>query len=87
MTPDYMKRQLSLTFIERLTMKNNILVIDDEEKLRNLLSRIISLEGFEVIEAANVKAALKKLEQQDVDVIICDVKLPDGNGVELWKLR
>lgn len=62
-----------------------ILIIDDEEKLRSLLSRIISLEGFEVIQAGNCKAALNKLEQNDIDVVLCDVKLPDGNGVELSK--
>lgn len=60
-----------------------ILIIDDEEKLRGLLARVIGLEGFEVIEAGNAKAALKKLEQCEVDVIICDVKLPDANGIEL----
>ncbi len=61
----------------------NILIIDDEEKLRNLLAKIISYEGFEVLQAENVKTALKKMEQFDIDVVICDVKLPDGNGVEL----
>lgn len=64
-------------------MANTVLIIDDEEKLRNLLSRIISLEGFEVIQAATAKAALQKLEQAAIDVVLCDVKLPDGNGVEL----
>lgn len=64
-------------------MLNTILIIDDEEKLRTLLSRIISLEGFEVIQAGNAKLALKKLEQQEVDVVLCHVKLPDTNGVEL----
>lgn len=59
-----------------------VLIIDDEEKLRTLLSRIISLEGFEVLESSTAKNALKKLEQNDVDVIFCDVKLPDANGVE-----
>ena len=59
-----------------------VLIIDDEEKLRTLLSRIISLEGFEVLESSTAKIALKKLEQNDVDVIFCDVKLPDANGVE-----
>ncbi len=64
---------------------SRILLIDDEEKLRNLLTRIISLEGFEVIQAADCKSALKKLDQSDFDIALCDVKLPDGNGVELSK--
>ncbi|PKP33136.1 MAG: sigma-54-dependent Fis family transcriptional regulator [Bacteroidetes bacterium HGW-Bacteroidetes-16] len=63
----------------------NLLIIDDEEKLRNLLAKIISYEGFEVIQAENSKTALIKMEQFDIDVVICDVKLPDGNGVELSK--
>ncbi len=62
---------------------NKILIIDDEEKLRNLMARIISLEGFEVVQADNCNSGLKKAEQQDFDIILCDVKLPDGNGVEL----
>ena len=62
-----------------------VLIIDDEEKLRALLTRIISLEGFEVLQAADCKTALKKLEQTIIDVILCDVKLPDCNGVELSK--
>jgi DNA-binding NtrC family response regulator len=65
---------------------NRVLLIDDEEKLRKLLSKIISLEGFDVIEAGDIKSGLKKLEVNDVDVVLCDVKLPDGNGVETAKL-
>ena len=64
---------------------NKILIIDDEEKLRALMARIIGLEGFEVLEAATCKAGLKKLEQVAIDVVLCDVKLPDGNGVDLVK--
>lgn len=63
-----------------------ILIIDDEEKLRSLLTRIISLEGFEVLEAGDCKSGLRKLEFEQVDVVLCDVKLPDGNGVELTKI-
>lgn len=59
-----------------------ILIIDDEEKLRSLLTRIIKLEGFTVIEAGTIKAGTKILEKETIDVILCDVKLPDGNGVE-----
>lgn len=62
-----------------------VLIIDDEEKLRTLLTRIISLEGYEVLQAGDCKSALKKLEQNDIDAVLCDVKLPDGNGVELTR--
>lgn len=64
---------------------SKVLIIDDEEKLRTLLSKIISLEGFEVLQASDGKKALQKLEITDIDIVICDVKLPDGNGVELSK--
>lgn len=60
----------------------SILIIDDEDKLRGLLARIIKGEGFEVIEAADLKSGFKKLEQHHFDVVLCDVKLPDGNGVD-----
>lgn len=62
-----------------------VLIVDDEPKLRALLGRIIGLEGFEVAEAADCKTALKKLGQSEADIVLCDVKLPDGNGVELTK--
>ncbi len=64
---------------------NRILIIDDEEKLRSLLTRIIVLEGFEVLQAGDCKSGLKKLEQSEIDVVLCDVKLPDGSGVEFSK--
>ncbi|RYD99523.1 MAG: sigma-54-dependent Fis family transcriptional regulator [Sphingobacteriales bacterium] len=63
----------------------HILIIDDEEKLRTLLARIISLEGFEVVQAADAKSGLRKLAQTDIDVVLCDVKLPDASGVALSK--
>ena len=65
---------------------NKILIIDDEEKIRTLLSRIIGLEGFEVIQASDLKNGKKRLEVSDIDVVICDVKLPDGSGVAFSKI-
>ncbi len=64
---------------------SNVLIIDDEEKLRSLLARLISLEGYAVTEANNLKSAVKALAQEEPDVILCDVKLPDGNGVDFIK--
>jgi len=60
-----------------------ILIIDDEEKLRSLMARIVALEGFEVIQAQDCKTGLAKLAKQAIAVVLCDVKLPDGNGVDL----
>jgi two-component system NtrC family response regulator len=66
----------------------NILIIDDEEKLRHLLARIIKSEGFDVFEASDLKSGLKKLETLNIDVVLSDVKLPDGNGVDfLQKIK
>jgi two-component system, NtrC family, response regulator len=63
-------------------MSGKILIIDDEVKLRSLLVRVIGLEGYTISEAANIKSAKKLLEKEEPDVILCDVKLPDGSGVD-----
>jgi two-component system, NtrC family, response regulator len=63
----------------------SVLLIDDEGELRGLMSRIISLEGFEVTEASMINSGWKKLETEEIAVVICDVKLPDGNGVDFVK--
>ena len=62
--------------------RGNILLIDDEEKLRHLLKRIIGLEGYTVFEADSMKAGFRILEKEPIQVILCDVKLPDGNGID-----
>jgi DNA-binding NtrC family response regulator len=64
---------------------NRVLIIDDEDKLRQLMAKIIGLEGFEVFQADDIKTGLKRLESTDIDVVICDVKLPDGSGVDAVK--
>lgn len=58
-------------------------MVDDEDKLRGLLKRIIGLEGYIVHEAIDCKSALKVLGKEEVEVVVCDVRLPDGNGLEL----
>lgn len=59
-----------------------ILVIDDEDLIRNLLARMIELEGYKVWKASDCQSALKVLKAQPFDVVLCDVFLPDGNGVD-----
>lgn len=62
---------------------SKILIIDDEVQIRTLLARMMELEGYEVCQAGDCKAALRQLEVQNPDVALCDVFLPDGNGVDL----
>ena len=62
---------------------SKILVVDDEVQIRTLLSRMLELEGYEVGQAGDCRTALKQLEFQSPDVVLCDVFLPDGNGVDL----
>jgi len=59
-----------------------ILIVDDEHKLRSLLKRIISLEGYTIHEAVDLRTAYRILQREQIDVILCDVHLPDGSGVE-----
>ena len=62
---------------------SRILIIDDEAQIRSLLARMMELEGYEVCQAGDCKSALKQLELHSPDVALCDVFLPDGNGVDL----
>ena len=62
---------------------SKILIIDDEVQIRTLLPRMMELEGYDVCQAGDCRAALKQLELQNPDVVLCDVFLPDGNGVDL----
>lgn len=61
----------------------NVLIIDDEQTLRGLLARVIQLEGYTVFQASTIKEGLKLLSRETINVVVSDVKLPDGNGVEL----
>ena len=46
------------------------------------MARLLKLEGYTIVEAGNLKTANKFLETEEPDVVLCDVKLPDGNGVD-----
>ncbi len=60
-----------------------ILVVDDEKPLRELIERILRKEGYEVLEAATTKEALKLI--QEADLLLLDLRLPDGDGLELLR--
>jgi DNA-binding NtrC family response regulator len=60
-----------------------LLIIDDESSLRALLSQVLKLEGYEIFEAETAKQGKEILSQERISVVVTDVRLPDGNGIEL----
>ena len=62
---------------------NRILIIDDEPTIRMLLCRILELEGYEVFQAKDRASGIEQLRKQVPQVVLCDVFLPDGNGVTM----
>jgi two-component system phosphate regulon response regulator OmpR len=61
----------------------HILVVDDEPKLRALLSRFLTENGFRVTMAESAAAARDKLRFMDFDLMVLDVMMPGENGLEL----
>jgi CheY-like chemotaxis protein len=62
--------------------KERILVVDDEEAVRRLMVRILSMEGYEVHMVQDGATALCHLEQKHFDLVVTDYKMPKMNGLE-----
>ena len=65
--------------------KARLLIVDDEDDIRLLLKRILTLEGYTVHAAANGREGLEKAGTGAYHVVICDVRLPDADGLELTR--
>jgi len=63
--------------------KKKILVVEDEEIIRKLCKRLLSKLGHEVSAVGTLKEAEKKVEEIEWDLLISDLKLPDGSGVDM----
>jgi DNA-binding NtrC family response regulator len=61
----------------------SILVVDDEIHVRQALKDILTYENYEVEEAADGKTALQLIQQKMFDVVLCDIKMPGMDGLEL----
>ena len=60
-----------------------VLVVDDEERNRNLLERLLTSHGYEVLTVASGEAASTALSTSSVDLVLLDVQLPGVNGFEI----
>ena len=61
----------------------HVLVVDDEPVVRQILASAVARAGYSIDQAATAAEAASKLARGDVDVALCDIKLPDGSGIDL----
>lgn len=59
-----------------------ILVIDDNDEFRKMLNRMLTQNGYEVIEASHGKAGLKLYNKDQIDLVITDIFMPEKEGTE-----
>ncbi|MGZ8710859.1 MAG: sigma-54-dependent transcriptional regulator, partial [Thermoanaerobaculia bacterium] len=63
-----------------------VLIIDDEEVLREVLEAVLRREGFDVVSAASAEEGLSLLDREDIDLIILDMMLPGMSGAEALRV-
>jgi DNA-binding NtrC family response regulator len=68
-----------------MSAKNRILVVDDEEALRMVLSSELEGEGYKVASAADGREAINILTSTEFDLVLLDIKMPNVDGFEVLK--
>ncbi len=69
----------------QMIMGKNILVIDDDLYINNLLEKLLQKEGYHTFSATKGRMGLEILKDENIDLALCDIRLPDINGVEVLK--
>lgn len=65
--------------------RGRILVVDDEVQIRRVIRKVLSSEGYDVLEANGGNEALETLAHHDVDTVLLDMRMPDMTGIEVCK--
>ncbi len=66
----------------------SVLIIEDDEAIREMLGQVLGREGFAVVTAANGRAALDVMREQTVQLVITDILMPEKEGIEtIFELR
>ena len=62
-------------------MSNTVMVIDDSASFRTVVTLALKRVGYTVIEAGDGRDAVRKLDAQPIDLIVCDVNMPEMDGI------
>lgn len=65
--------------------KPRILIVDDEQSMREMLRIVLRRDGYDVVSAENGKEALDFLRREPVDLLLSDIRMPDLSGVEVLR--
>ena len=86
-TVEYLEKELDEPSIDKYqkVVGAEILVVDDEPSIRQLLNRVLTIEGYNVETSDNASDALKKLQSKKYDLILLDIRLPGMSGIELYQ--
>jgi len=68
-----------------MSAKGSILVIDDEQEIRESLEQLLRLEGYDVGTASTAREGLAKVEERVLDLVLLDIGLPDSHGLDVLK--
>lgn len=66
-------------------MQNTILIVDDDEEIRNLLEIYLLNEGYKVMKASSGEEGIELIESTDIQLVVLDVMMPKMNGMEVCK--
>lgn len=68
-----------------MNLRYSVLIVEDEEIIRSTLQEFLQSEGYRALAVENVTDGLAAVKDNDFDVVICDVQLPDGDGIDLLR--
>ena len=68
-----------------MSPRGSVLIIDDEQEIRESLEQLLRLDGYKADSASTAEEGLKKVEGGVFDLVLLDINLPDGNGLDLLK--
>ena len=65
-----------------------VLVVDDEDAVRDLMKKLLERNGFSVITAQDGQEGLTLLTQNNIQIVLCDIKMPKVDGFEVcWRIK
>jgi DNA-binding NtrC family response regulator len=68
-----------------MSPRSRLLIVDDESSMLDFLSLLFTADGYDVTTARSVSEAHKQLERNAFDLVLCDILMPDGNGLDLLR--